>query len=255
MVLELEKPQITEIQVRMDCNGCVQKIKKSLHGINGIYDVNFDFAQQKLTVVGWAEPEKIMKAIKKTRKIATICSHTEASDPPAPETEPPAPEPTNPPPAESPPAEPAPPVEPTQEPPPPPPPQENPPLEETPSPVATDTTDSQPANPPEPKDVGEVHMIHHHPHGYRYGYNEHWNNYSTHDGLRHEGPPHVIHSYNTHKPTAYISEYEYVRSPPRNYRHRITEHSADDYQSHGYNDGNNITSMFSDENPNACRIV
>lgn len=31
----MQKPQVTEIQVRIDCNGCVQKIKKALHGING----------------------------------------------------------------------------------------------------------------------------------------------------------------------------------------------------------------------------
>ncbi|XP_010528813.1 PREDICTED: uncharacterized protein LOC104805828 isoform X2 [Tarenaya hassleriana] len=75
MASELEKPRITEIKVRMDCNGCVQKIKKALHGINGINDIYVDFPGQKLTVVGWADPEKIVKAIRKTRKTATICSH------------------------------------------------------------------------------------------------------------------------------------------------------------------------------------
>ncbi|XP_077218785.1 uncharacterized protein LOC143852978 [Tasmannia lanceolata] len=248
MVLGLEKPRITEIQVRMDCNGCVQKIKKALHGINGIYDVNIDFPQQKLTLVGWVDPEKIIKAIKKTRKIATICSHTEATDTqaPAPNVDPPAPEAANPPPAETPPAKPAPPAEPTKEPPPP---QENPAPEVTPSPIATDTNASQPAGPSEPKDVAEVHIIHHHPHGY----SEHWNKYSSINGFRHEAPPHVIHSYNTYKPSAYISEYGNVRSPPRNFLYR-TEHYTDDYHNRGNGDGN-ITSMFSDENPNACRIV
>lgn len=104
----------------MDCNGCVQKIKKALYGINGepkekkqkkesiffihfflsffpyfllllefscsfagIYDIYIDFPQQKLTIIGWAEPERIMKAIKKTRKIATICSDSEQTDPQA----------------------------------------------------------------------------------------------------------------------------------------------------------------------------
>ncbi|KAE8712367.1 hypothetical protein F3Y22_tig00110257pilonHSYRG00032 [Hibiscus syriacus] len=58
----------------MDCNGCVQKIKKALHGIHGIYEVYPDIARQKLTVIGWADPEKIVKAIRKT---VTICSHLE----------------------------------------------------------------------------------------------------------------------------------------------------------------------------------
>ncbi|KAG7029001.1 Heavy metal-associated isoprenylated plant protein 28 [Cucurbita argyrosperma subsp. argyrosperma] len=81
MIPELEKPKILEIKVRMDCNGCVQKIKKALYGINGIYDIYIDFPQQKLTIVGWADPDRIMKAIKKTRKIATICSESEQADP------------------------------------------------------------------------------------------------------------------------------------------------------------------------------
>ncbi|KAK9161642.1 hypothetical protein Syun_007983 [Stephania yunnanensis] len=99
MFPEVGKPRITEIQVRIDCNGCVQKIKKALHGINGIYDLYIDLPQQKLIVVGWADPEKIVKAIKKTRKVATICSHTEAPpDPPPQPADPPPPDQDAPPP-------------------------------------------------------------------------------------------------------------------------------------------------------------
>uniref|UniRef100_A0A7N1A0F5 HMA domain-containing protein n=2 Tax=Kalanchoe fedtschenkoi TaxID=63787 RepID=A0A7N1A0F5_KALFE len=77
MVPELEKPRVTEIQVRMDCNGCVQKVKKALNGITGIYDVYINYPEQKITILGWADPEKIVKAIRKTRKTATICAHFE----------------------------------------------------------------------------------------------------------------------------------------------------------------------------------
>ncbi|KAL8171292.1 hypothetical protein V2J09_023096 [Rumex salicifolius] len=73
-------PRITEIQVRIDCKGCEQKIKKALHGINGIYDIYIDLPQQKLTIIGWVDPEKIIKAIKKTKKTATICSHFEVQN-------------------------------------------------------------------------------------------------------------------------------------------------------------------------------
>lgn len=31
----MQKPQVTEIKVRMDCNGCVQKIKKALQVVSG----------------------------------------------------------------------------------------------------------------------------------------------------------------------------------------------------------------------------
>ncbi|KAK9289154.1 hypothetical protein L1049_017627 [Liquidambar formosana] len=262
-----QKPRVTEIQLRIDCNGCVQKIKKALNGINGIYDITIDFPQQKLTIIGWADPEKILKAIKKTRKIATICVHSEPTVPAAPPTEQapeggapaPAPDATNPPPAEAPPAEAAPPTEPPKDPPPP----ENPPPEVTPPPpVPTDNNAGQPAHTSGPKDVEEVHVIYHHPpdHSYRYGYGHsyggHWNNYHNGQGLRNEPPPpiYVSHSYNTYKPSPYVTEYEYIRSPPQHTHLSRMEHYHEDH--HSSNSGNgNITSMFSDENPNACRIV
>ncbi|XP_050216564.1 heavy metal-associated isoprenylated plant protein 35-like [Mercurialis annua] len=260
MIPELEKPKVTEIQVRMDCNGCVQKIKKALHGINGIYDLYIDFPQQKLTIIGWADPEKIVKAIRKTRKIATICSHTEPPEP-APEggAPPPAAEEANPTPAETPQAEAAPPAEPPKDPPQP----ENPPPEEkpTPSSVAAETNANQPPQNPHPKDVGEVHLIYHHPpdYGYRYGYGHshvgQWNRYPNGQGLPPEPsqPIYVTHSYNTYRPSPYVTEYEHIRSPPRYTAHNRMSHYSDNYHENSSN--GSITSIFSDENPNACSIV
>ncbi|KAF8392639.1 hypothetical protein HHK36_022988 [Tetracentron sinense] len=266
MVPELEKPQVTEIQVRMDCNGCVQKIKKALHGINGIYEVHIDFPQQKLTVVGWVDPQKIIKAIKKTRKRATICAHTVQTEPAVQSTEPeaalenglPASNATNLP-TESPPAEAAPPVEPPKDPPPP----ENPPLGVAQSSVAIETTGGHTHHPFGPKDVEEVHVVYRHPPDYNYGYSYghsyggNWNNYPNSHGFQHQPPPpvYVTHSYNTYKPSHYISEYE---PPPQQIHYSRPEHYySEDYHNHsnGNSNGNNITSMFSDENPNACRIV
>ncbi|XP_058082883.1 leucine-rich repeat extensin-like protein 3 [Magnolia sinica] len=239
MVPDLEKPRITEIKVRMDCKGCVQKIKKALHGINGIYDLYVDSGQQKLTIVGWADPEKVIKAINKKRKNATICAHTEPENTVPQTTEPavesgppaPAPEPTNPPSSDGPPAEPAPPAEPTKESPP----TENPPPEVAPSPVPTDTGAAQPVGPSGPKDIEPIRIIHH------------W----------HE-PPHIVtHSYNSYKPSPYVSryamEYGYPQSPQQ---YSISEPYMD-YDRRGRRNGGGtlITSMFSDENPNACRIV
>ncbi|PSR92558.1 Heavy metal-associated isoprenylated plant protein [Actinidia chinensis var. chinensis] len=311
MVPELEKPRVTEIQVRIDCNGCVQKIKKALHGINGIYDLYIDFPQQKLTIIGWADPEKIIKAIKKTRKTATICFHSETSDPQAQPTEAapgqpaeqaPPPDAVNPPATEAPPAEASPPAEPLKAPPPP----EKLPLDTTPS------TESHPAQPARPKDVEEVHVIYHHPpdYGYRYGgyspsyghsYGGQWNNYPNGPVFRQEPPtpapaptptpnpapapapappvyvthsyntykpspyvthsynaykpsPYVTHSYNAYKPSPYATEYEYIRSPPDDTHYSRSERYSEDY-SNGNSANGNISSMFSDENPNACRIV
>ncbi|XAR57035.1 hypothetical protein NMG60_11025036 [Bertholletia excelsa] len=288
----MQKPRVIEINVRMDCNGCVQKIKKALYGIHGIYDLYMDFPQQKLTIIGWADPEIIMKAIKKTRKIATICSHTESSDPlaqpaePAPDQQaPPAPPPENPPPENLPPPE-APPTQTT----PPPPPQENRPPDPIPPPQ--ETAAGQPAQPSGPKDVEEVHVIYHHPPDCGYGYScvhsygGHWYGIPNGPGFRHEPPPPpsayvahsynrcnpsppiahryhtykplppVTHSYNTYKPSPYITEYEYIRSPPHYIHYGGPELYTRDYHSSSSSNNNgNITSVFSDENPNACRIV
>ncbi|XP_030545562.1 heavy metal-associated isoprenylated plant protein 35-like isoform X2 [Rhodamnia argentea] len=291
---ELEKPRVTEIHVRMDCNGCVQKIKKALHGINGIYDLYIDFPQQKLTIVGWADPERIVKAIRKTRKNATICSHKEpSSDEPSQPTEqapnggaPPPAEATNPSQPEAPPSEP--PKEPLpQENPPPPPPQqaENPQPDANPPPAAA--ANPQQGQPPQqedqspqpsmPKDVGEVHVLYHHPpdygyrpYGYNCGYNGHYYRYpssSSHQTFRHEPPPppppppvYVTHSYNTYKPSPYVTEYAYMRSPPPQYnysQYRSIDHYGEaSYSSYaGAAGSGNITSIFSDENPNACRVM
>lgn len=220
----------------------------------GIYDVYIDFPLQKLTVVGWADPEKILKAIKKTRKNATICFPKEAENA-APEE--------NPPPTESPATdpEPAPLAEPPKEPPPPPPqPSGNQPKEEAnPPPAAAGDPTPAPAQPPSPfkvKEVEEIHVVHHHPH--HLGYDNQWNLHLVGHGFRpHETPYHVVtHGYNTYRTSPSVCEYH--RPPPPTYaRFSSVDHYVDEYQyQYGREgEGNQITSIFSDENPNACRIV
>ncbi|XP_008795807.2 heavy metal-associated isoprenylated plant protein 5-like [Phoenix dactylifera] len=253
MLPELEKARVTELHVRMDCNGCVQKIKKVMHGIDGVYDVYVDSAQQKLTVVGRADPEKIVKAIKKTGKIATICSHTEQVEPsgseqPPPSTEaaassnPPSTEAADQPPSMAPPA---PPGEPPQEAPP----------EETKAPEINPSPEAKDATPTEPRDVEEIHMVHHYPQSYIY--REHWNQYPTsgHE-IRHEAPYHDTHSYSSYRPSPYVTGYGHLQSPPQDIRYSGAEaHHDGYYHNRGAGDGNQMTSIFSDENPNACRIV
>nr|XP_027120132.1 extensin-1-like isoform X1 [Coffea arabica] len=317
---EMQKPRVTEIQVRMDCNGCVQKIKKALLGISGVYELYIDFPQQKITIIGCADPEKIVKAIKKTRKTAIICSHTEPPDPqaqpsdpdnqgeapPQESANPPQQESATPPPSEGPPTEEASPAEAPKDPPPP---------AESPKPDAAEAPASKPVQSSGPKDVEEVHVIYHHPpdFGYRYGYNPsmsspnmgqgyisgYWHSYPTGPVFRPEppapalapapapapAPTYVTHSYNTHRASPYVTGYEYIRPPPQ-YTHstrpesyqqpqysvhysrpaesyplppQYTHYSRperyrEDYH-YGNNGNGNITSVFSDENPNACRIA
>ncbi|CAN0877374.1 Heavy metal-associated isoprenylated plant protein 28 [Linum grandiflorum] len=189
--------RVTEIQVRVDCNGCVQKVKKALHGITGIYDLYVDFSQQKLTIIGSADPEKIVRAIRKTRKTAIIvCSSSSHVDQQPADTPPPQPpdqllhenddvqpaEESNPVPppaaAEAPP--------PPREPSPPPPPPNDPPAQLQPEDQNQRQEESlsnqnHPASNYPPRrqgDAGEVHVVYHHQqpppppdhYGYRYGY-------------------------------------------------------------------------------------
>ncbi|XP_051129846.1 extensin-3-like isoform X2 [Andrographis paniculata] len=325
----MENPRVTEIRVRLDCNGCVQKIKKSLHGVAGISDLYIDLPQQKVTVVGWADPSDIVKAIKKTRKTAVICLHTEPSDEatqsklepePESETEPkPEPEPesadehqqNN-----------------TQVPS-----QENEQNHEAPS-QADDTAVPEPndetsqAKPR--KSLEQIHVVYHHPPDYAYDQYFHRGNTAQRNSpqtrVEPPQPPRpiqVTHSYNAYKPSPYVTEYAYPHrppplpppSPPPPYSHY---YNPSEYQNHTYyssagmplqppqpihyysrqeirgepsytpteyaypqsprgyshynmvenyspplyysgnnggGGGGNITSMFSEENPNACRIV
>ncbi|KAH0462850.1 hypothetical protein IEQ34_010425 [Dendrobium chrysotoxum] len=243
MDTEQRKAQVTELFVRMDCNGCVQRIKRALHNLDGIYEVYIDVAHQKLTVVGRVEPEKIVKAIKKTRKIATICTPAEAStEPSSSETTPaeqaansnaPSTESTNQAPIEA-----TPPLDP---------PKETPPAENE-GPDVKPVPESNEASTSKPKSVGEIHMVHHYPHNDNY--REQWNTHPRAYEIRHEASPHyLIHSYNNYRPSHSISEYLYNREAPQR------SEGNDYYHNQHSRDGSHITSMFSEENPNACTIA
>ncbi|KAJ1407695.1 hypothetical protein SESBI_24169 [Sesbania bispinosa] len=141
------------------------------------------------------------------------------------------------------------------------------PQKDTPPPDETHAENNQQQSPKTPrmKDVGEVHGIYHNHnlpnYRNRYGsgsghnYFGDWDRYHNSSVFLEEPPQpvYVTHSYNTYRPSPYVIEYEYVRSPPPRHTHynRNMEHYGGDYQ----NGNGNITSMFSDENPNACRIV
>ncbi|WVZ10135.1 hypothetical protein V8G54_014665 [Vigna mungo] len=265
---ESQAPRVTQIQVRVDCKGCVQKIKKALNGIHGIYDLHVDLNRQKLTIVGWADPEQVVKAIKKTKKNATICSSIELT-PPSKPTEPkpkgnaPAPNVAQPPPQAPPPQA----SHPSELPP-----QASHPLELPPRQPPPEATPSSFI--PTPKqhnvawkwqnntrteDLEQVHVTHHDSSNYAnrfssgHNHAEHWHQYDNGPVFLQEPSPsmYVTHSYNTHMPSSHVTEYEYVRSPSMHTHYNCIEHYSGDYQ----NGNVNIASMFSDDNPNACCIV
>ncbi|CAK8563738.1 unnamed protein product [Lathyrus sativus] len=277
MVQESQTSRITQIQVRVDCNGCAQKIKKALNDINGIHDLRIDLDRQRLTIIGWADPEKIVKAIKnKARKNATIiCSDIEKSSSkatkPKPKPNPNAPDLDATPQARS-----------TSSP--------EPMLEATPS-LPTPTWHNarqQWQNNPESEDVEQVHMTQHNARQQWQNNTETedveqvhltrchqptWLNYvnrfssgnnCVRDRRYNNGPAflpessgfqplNVTHSYNTYMPSSYVTEYECVRSSSWHTQYNYMEHYSGVYNNN--NVDIDIGAMFSDDNPNACTIV
>ncbi|PWA74927.1 Heavy metal-associated domain, HMA [Artemisia annua] len=279
----MEKTRVTKIHVRIDCNGCVQKIKKALLGINGINDIYIDIPRQKLTVIGWADPDKIIKAIKKTRKFVSICLETE----PSPPTEQPSGGDAR--------ASSTDPSDPAIE-------QKVEPLENL-LPTTKYALECAPPQPLGSKEAEEIHVVQHYPpdHGQGYNhrvlYNESIEHYSSPPSPLHKPEPpqamHVNHSYNKYKPTPYVTEYTHIRPPPQYNRSEprpqqctrynkpeppqeytqkpespqpYTNFSREEsppryardmgvYHGSSYGNHGHVTSIFSDENPNACTIV
>ncbi|AES72256.1 putative heavy metal-associated domain, HMA [Medicago truncatula] len=64
--------QTVELKVRMDCDGCELKVKKALSSMNGVKSVEINRKQQKVTVTGYVEANKVLKKAKSTGKKAEI---------------------------------------------------------------------------------------------------------------------------------------------------------------------------------------
>ncbi|KAK1275084.1 hypothetical protein QJS04_geneDACA000844 [Acorus gramineus] len=63
---------IIEMCVHMDCAGCESKIKKALQKLEGVDSIEIDMAMQKVTVTGWVEQKKVLKAVRKTGRRAEL---------------------------------------------------------------------------------------------------------------------------------------------------------------------------------------
>eukprot|EP00262_Sarcandra_glabra_P013980 TRINITY_DN3986_c0_g1_i1.p1 TRINITY_DN3986_c0_g1~~TRINITY_DN3986_c0_g1_i1.p1 ORF type:complete len:152 (-),score=37.61 TRINITY_DN3986_c0_g1_i1:234-689(-) len=64
--------QTVELKVRMDCDGCELKVKKALSSMKGVQSIDINRKQQKVTVTGYVEPNKVLKKVKSTGKKAEI---------------------------------------------------------------------------------------------------------------------------------------------------------------------------------------
>ncbi|CAA0842079.1 Heavy metal transport/detoxification superfamily protein [Striga hermonthica] len=56
------------VKIRMDCEGCALKVKKTLSGVKGAKSVDVDLKQQKATVYGYVDAKKVLSAAKSTGK-------------------------------------------------------------------------------------------------------------------------------------------------------------------------------------------
>ncbi|WVZ09185.1 hypothetical protein V8G54_013715 [Vigna mungo] len=64
--------QTVELRVTMDCDGCVLKVKKTLSSLDGVESVEINKKQQKVTVTGYVEANKVLKKAKSMGKKAEI---------------------------------------------------------------------------------------------------------------------------------------------------------------------------------------
>ncbi|KAK4362842.1 hypothetical protein RND71_018083 [Anisodus tanguticus] len=78
------EPQYVEMMVPLYSYGCDRKINKALSHIKGIYSVNVDFEQQKVTVWGICNKYDVLATIRSKRKGARFWNPEES------ETSPPA---------------------------------------------------------------------------------------------------------------------------------------------------------------------
>jgi copper chaperone CopZ len=49
-----------EIKVKMDCEGCERKVRRSVEGMKGVSSVTLEPKAHKVTVVGYVDPNKVV---------------------------------------------------------------------------------------------------------------------------------------------------------------------------------------------------
>jgi len=60
--------QTVEMKIKIDCDGCERKVKRALSSMSGVKTVDIDRKQQKVTVSGYVEENKVLKKAKSTGK-------------------------------------------------------------------------------------------------------------------------------------------------------------------------------------------
>ncbi|KAJ7978623.1 Heavy metal-associated isoprenylated plant protein [Quillaja saponaria] len=55
--------QTVEIKVKIDCEGCERRVKKAVEGMKGVTQVDVERKANKVTVVGYVNPSKVVARI------------------------------------------------------------------------------------------------------------------------------------------------------------------------------------------------
>ncbi|CAN1122842.1 Heavy metal-associated isoprenylated plant protein 21 [Linum perenne] len=62
--------QTVEIKVKMDCDGCERRVKKAVSTMKGVKTVEVIRKQNRVVVSGYVEPNRVLKRVKSTGKVA-----------------------------------------------------------------------------------------------------------------------------------------------------------------------------------------
>ncbi|KAF7096609.1 hypothetical protein CFC21_098523 [Triticum aestivum] len=63
---------IVEMQMNIDCDGCEDNVRKALLRLQGVHYVDVDRARDKVTVTGTASQKKVLRAARRTGKLAVL---------------------------------------------------------------------------------------------------------------------------------------------------------------------------------------
>ncbi|KAK3037151.1 hypothetical protein RJ639_031038 [Escallonia herrerae] len=65
--------QTVEIKVKMDCEGCERRVRKSVEGMKGVTQVDIEPRKSKLTLIGYVDPDKVLNRVRhRTGKAAVM---------------------------------------------------------------------------------------------------------------------------------------------------------------------------------------
>lgn len=71
--------EVVELRVRLDCSGCERKVRNAVSKLKGVETVDIDMKQGKVTVTGYVEKKKVLKAVRSTGKSAELIMPTSIS--------------------------------------------------------------------------------------------------------------------------------------------------------------------------------